>query len=155
MNPYTRFLGDADARTVIAETAGRLHVLAKSIGPAGWERTPAEGRWNAREIVSHMADTEIVFALRLRQTLAQEHHVIQPFDQDAWAQRYGAYEMGMALETFARVRDWNLAFLAATAPADLDHPVTHPERGTATFRTIVEAMAGHDLNHIEQLEALR
>jgi hypothetical protein len=32
--------------------------------------------------------------------------------------------------------------------------VTHPERGTMTFQTIVETMAGHDRNHIKQIEAI-
>ena len=36
-------------------------------------------------------------------------------------------------------------------PAAADRKVTHPERGTMTFQTIVETMAGHDLNHIAQL----
>jgi hypothetical protein len=33
-------------------------------------------------------------------------------------------------------------------------PVTHPERGTMTFQTIVETMAGHDLNHLAQLKKI-
>ena len=31
---------------------------------------------------------------------------------------------------------------------------SHPERGEMTFRTIVETMAGHDLNHLLQVEAI-
>ncbi|MBM3786620.1 MAG: DinB family protein [Acidobacteria bacterium] len=154
MNPYAKFLGELTASQVIAETAGRLHGLAREIGPAGWERRPAPDKWNAREVVCHLADTEIVFAMRLRQAQAEAHHVIQPFDQDAWARPYGVYEMGMAMEVFARVRDWNLQFLTSVPAAEWNRPVTHPERGTATFRAIVETMAGHDLNHIAQLEAL-
>jgi len=154
MNPYAEFLDGAEPQSVISETAGRLHAIARAIGPAGWERRPAEGKWNAREIVSHLADTEIVFAMRLRQTLAEPHHVIQPYDQDAWAEQYDAYDMGLALEVFARTREWNLKLLAAAASEAMSKPVTHPERGTMTFGTIVETMAGHDLNHIAQLEAL-
>jgi hypothetical protein len=154
MNPYAKVLDGQEPIAVVAETAGKLHAIAGAIGPAGWERRPAEGKWNAREIVCHLADTEIVFAMRLRQTLAEPHHVIQPFDQDAWAAQYGAYEMGLALDVFARMREWNLQLLAAAGPEALSKPVTHPERGTMTFGTIIETMAGHDLNHIAQLEAL-
>ncbi|MBM3765754.1 MAG: DinB family protein [Acidobacteria bacterium] len=154
MNPYAKFIDGQEPQSVIAETAGRLHAIARTIGPAGWERRPEEGKWNAREIVAHLADTEIVFAMRLRQTLAEPHHVIQPFDQDAWAAHYDAYDMGTALEVFARIRDWNLQLLAAAPAESMSKPVTHPERGTMTFGTIVDKMAGHDLNHIAQLEAL-
>lgn len=154
MNPYAKFVDGQSPRSVIGETAGRLHVIAKTIGPAGWERRPAHGKWNAREIVCHLADSELVFAMRLRQTLAEPHHVIQPFDQDAWASQYGAYDMGLALDVFARTREWNLQLLDALPPEAMSKPVTHPERGTMTFSTIIETMAGHDVNHIEQLEAL-
>jgi uncharacterized damage-inducible protein DinB len=155
MNPYAKYLGDNEPRTVITETPGRLHALARTIGTAGWERRPSDGKWNAREIVSHLADCEIVFAMRLRQTLAEPHHVIQQFDQDAWARMYDAHDMGLALEVFARVREWNLQLIAAAPPEAMNKPVTHPERGAMTFRTILETMAGHDLNHIAQLEALQ
>jgi hypothetical protein len=52
------------------------------------------------------------------------------------------------------VRAWNLALIRSVKPADLSKPVTHPERGTMTFQTIVETMAGHDRNHIQQIEKI-
>jgi hypothetical protein len=52
------------------------------------------------------------------------------------------------------VREWNLALIRAASPADLAKAVTHPERGTMTFQTIVETMAGHDRNHMKQMEAI-
>jgi len=39
-------------------------------------------------------------------------------------------------------------------PATFSKPVTHPERGTMTFKVLLETMAGHDLNHLRQLEAI-
>jgi hypothetical protein len=88
LNPYAEHLGDRDARQVIAATGQRLQALLATLGPerAGW--SPAPGKWSAREILCHLADCEIVFAFRLRQTLAQANHVIQPFDQDDWARSY-------------------------------------------------------------------
>ena len=52
------------------------------------------------------------------------------------------------------LRAWNIALIRSVQPADLSKPVTHPERGTMTFQTIVETMAGHDRNHIQQIEAI-
>ncbi len=54
---------------------------------------PAPGKWNAREIVCHLADTELVFAFRLRQAIAEPDHIVQPFDQDKWASNYAAYDL--------------------------------------------------------------
>jgi hypothetical protein len=47
-----------------------------------------------------------------------------------------------------------LLVIESTSESDRSRPATHPERGTMTFWTIVETMAGHDLNHLGQLERL-
>jgi len=154
LNPYNIYLGDRDPRAVIADTPRQLKLLVDRLGPAGLERSLAPGKWAARAILCHLADVECTFAFRLRQTLAQPHHVIQPFDQDDFSKRYGSLDANAAIETFSAVRRWNLALLESVGPEDLSRLVTHPERGTMTFQTVVETMAGHDLNHVRQLETI-
>jgi uncharacterized damage-inducible protein DinB len=154
MNPYASHLGDRAPLEVISETPRRLAQLVETIGPARLEVSPAPGKWSARDIISHLADAEIVFSFRLKQTLAEDHHVIQPFDQDLWAKSYPSCNTQLALAALSAVRAWNLALLQSVKLADLSKPVTHPERGTMTFQTIVETMAGHDRNHIQQIEAI-
>ena len=152
LNPYALNLGNRDPKTVIGQTASQLSALAKKIGPQGLDRKPSPDKWSPREILCHLADVEAVFAFRLRQTLAQPNHVIQPFDQDAWASQYAGFTAEAALNVFSSMRQWNET-LISNAPADaFARKVTHPERGEMTFQTIVETMAGHDLNHIQQLE---
>jgi len=154
MNPYAAHIGERTPLDVISDTPRRLAELVETIGPARLETPPAPGKWSARDILSHLADGELVFAFRLRQTLAEDHHVIQPFDQDLWAKAYPAYDAKSALAVLSVVRAWNLTLIRSVKPADLAKPVTHPERGTMTFQTIVETMAGHDRNHIKQVEAI-
>jgi len=149
LNPYASYLGERDPLIVIQATAGELAKLATTPG-----RTPSPGKWDIRQILCHLADCEIVFAFRLRQAAAEDRHVIQPFNQDLWAGAYGAYEAAVALDVFRTLRQWNLKFIAAQPAAVFAKEVTHPERGTMTFRTIVETMAGHDLNHLGQVAAL-
>jgi hypothetical protein len=154
MNPYARFLGSADPVQTMEATAGRLRALLDALGADGVERAPAPGKWCAREIVCHLADCELVFGFRLRQTLAEPGHVIQPFDQEKWAVRYAAFTAPEALGVFTSVRAWNTALVRAVPAEAFSTIVTHPERGNMTFQTIVETIAGHDLNHIRQLEAM-
>lgn len=154
MNPYAKYLGDRDARSAIAETAARLTTLAGQLGPEGLCRSPAPGKWSAAQILCHLADCEVVFAYRLRQALAEPHHLIQPFDQDVWAAGYDAIDGREALAVFMAVRRWNLALFARMTPADLEKRLTHPERGEMTVRTVLETIAGHDLNHIGQIERI-
>jgi len=153
-NPYAKFLGDRDARDVIAQTPARLAALTATLGPQGLERSLGPGKWRAREILCHLADCELVFAFRLRQALAEPNHVIQPFDQDQWAKPYADLDAQAAIETFSAARRWNVALLAKVSPAEFSKKLSHPERGEMTFRTVVETMGGHDLNHIAQLETI-
>jgi hypothetical protein len=154
MNPYAEHLGERNALEVIAATAQRLESLIATLGPERVQRSPAPGKWSAREVLCHLADGEIVFAFRLRQTLAEDHHVIQPFDQDKWAGMYRSYDVQAALAVFSAVRQWNLALIRSAVPQALSKKVAHPERGEMTFQTIIETMAGHDLGHVRQIERI-
>lgn len=154
MNPYAKFLGDRDPFEVIADTPRALESAIKKLTLERAVAPPAPGKWSAREIACHLADCEVVFAFRFRQTLAGPNHIIQPFDQDKWAAVYGAYDASEAVAAFSATRRWNLLFLKALPPAAFSTVVTHPERGTMTLRTVVETMAGHDLNHLGQIRAL-
>lgn len=155
-NPYAKFAEGRDVREVIGDTPERLKGTAGRLGDAAIELAPSPGKWSAREIFCHLADAEIAFAFRIRQTLAEPNHVIQPFDQEAWGRYYGsaALDARSALEAFSAARRWNLALLNAIRPEDFSKPVTHPERGEMTLQTIVETMAGHDLHHLEQLDRI-
>jgi hypothetical protein len=154
LNPYASFLGDRKPLEVIGATPDQVRQLLDRIGPLRAEQAPATGKWSAREIVCHLADCEVAFAFRLRQTLAEDRHVMQPFDQDKWAKQYGAYSAGDALAGFAALRQWNVALIRSLDAKDFAKAANHPERGDMTFQTIVETMGGHDLNHLKQIEAI-
>lgn len=153
-NPYEKFLGDGDPREVIAATVARLQSLFDSLGPEGAEIPPAPAKWSARQILCHLADCEIVFAFRLRQALAEDRPVVQPFDQDRWATRYKALDISSAMTVFTAVRAWNQQLIQSLSPVDLARKLTHPERGEMTVQVVVETIAGHDLNHLAQVRAI-
>jgi len=154
MNPYASYLGARDPREVIAATPHRLGALMETLGPEGAKRQPAPGKWSAREILCHLADCEIVFAYRLRQALAEAHHVIQPFDQDQWAAVYGAFDAPSAFAVFTTVRHWNVMLLGSLPAGAFSKTLSHPERGEMTYQVLLETMAGHDLNHLGQVERI-
>lgn len=154
LNPYAAFLSGREPLTILDTTAGRLQFLTQTIGDDKIATPPVAGKWSARDILCHLADCEMVFAFRLRQTLSEEHHLIQPFNQDSWAASYEKFSAPEALATFTAARRWNLLLIEAALPSQGAKLVTHPERGTMSFATIVETMAGHDLNHLAQLEQI-
>ncbi len=153
-NPYDKYLDGRALETVLAETADKIAEYLEVIGHDKATAPPAPGKWSAAEIVSHLADCEIVFGFRLRQTLAEDEPTIQPFDQDRWARVYKEVPARLALETFGAMRTWNLRLIKDALPGAAGRKMTHPERGTMTFGTVVETMAGHDLNHLGQLRKI-
>jgi hypothetical protein len=154
LNPYERFLDGRALEAILGSTAAEMGRLIETIGAERVNTPPAPGKWSAAEIVAHLADCELVFGFRLRQTLAEDAPVIQPFDQEKWAANYRGVPASQALEVFSALRGWNLRLIGGALPEAAARPVTHPERGAMTFLTIVETMAGHDLNHLGQLQRL-
>lgn len=154
LNPYDSFLDGQPIDAILASTADAIAECLKSIGPNRINLPPAPGKWSAAEIVCHLDDCEIVFAFRLRQALAEDGPTIQPFDQDKWAARYSGVLAAEALAAFSALRNWNLRLIRDAPPGAADRMMTHPERGTMTFQSVVETMAGHDLNHTAQLRGI-
>lgn len=154
LNPYAKFIDARPISEILAATPSALESLAEAIGPDRMAVAPAPGKWTPSEVLSHLADCEIAFGFRLRQTLAEDNHTVQPFDQEKWAAIYPGITAQQALAAFTAMREWNLILIRNAPQGAAKKPVTHPERGAMTFQTIVETMAGHDLNHIQQLQKL-
>jgi len=153
LNPYEEFLDGRPLETILAATPNAIAEYLEALGPKQ-STNPAPGKWSAAEIVCHLADCEIVFAFRLRQTLAEYNPTIQPFDQEKWAVQYPGIQGALALECFSALRKWNLLLIQSASSSAAGRIMTHPERGVMTFQTVVQTMAGHDLNHLAQLRRL-
>jgi hypothetical protein len=155
INPYARFLDGRPMETILAATAPEIAAHLMAIGPEKAAAAPAPGKWSPAETICHLADCEIVFAFRLRQALAEDAPtLLRFFDQDKWAAIYPGISAAEALAAFSAFRKWNLGLIHGALPAAANKPVTHPEWGTITFLTLIESMAGHDLNHLAQLAKL-
>jgi hypothetical protein len=119
-------------------------------------KRPAPGKWSATEILAHLADCEIVTGWRMRQILGAPGTPIQPFDQDAWAAagHYEKRDPHKSLEQFRSAREGNLLLLKSLTPEQWKHHGMHAERGVETIEHITCMMAGHDLNHTQQVERI-
>jgi hypothetical protein len=155
-NPYESFLDGRPVGAILAETTNTVAEYLEVIGHDRQRTPPAPGKWSAAEVVCHLADCEIAFGFRLRQTLSEDNPTLQPFDQDkwAWAASYADIPASLALEAFSALRKWNLHLIRTKLSTAAARPATHPERGAMTFQTIVETMVGHDLNHLGQLRKI-
>jgi hypothetical protein len=162
MDPYIRRiltrLGPLDPIAVLTATPTHLEELVALMGEDGLARSYAPGKWTGQTIVTHLADTELGMGFRFRQAVAvppgDPPHAAQPFDQDAWAERSARLDASLALETFRALRAWNLALFATFSLDDWSRDVFHPERGFEGVDGMVRFLAGHDLNHLDQLAAI-
>ena len=153
-HPYASYLKGRDPIDVITATAPRLRELLSGLSPEEINTPPGSNKWSLRELMAHLADCEIAWSWRLRQTLATENPSLQPFDQDAWSNRYAAYDFELAQTTFDVLRAWNVRLLSTITTDDRARPATHSERGEITLGAILGTIAGHDLHHLHLLEGL-
>jgi hypothetical protein len=115
-------------------------------------------KWSILEIIGHLADTELIQGYRLRQMMADQKPVIAPIDQDAWAKNLGYLEASAAelVAQYGLNRHHNLRLLRRLKPQDLSKSAWHPERNTnVNLESIVQLFAGHDANHLAQIERLK
>jgi len=139
-----------------SETTKRLSGLLQRGSPAKLKKRPAPEKWSVAEILAHLADVEMVTGWRLRSILAAPGTPIQAFDQDAWAAagQYSKRDSRKSLEQFRILREANLGLLKSLSPAQWKLFGMHAERGEESIERLTQMIAGHDINHIEQIEAI-
>ena len=157
---YTqRILGHVAGKNPLktqAATAKTIQKWVKGVAPAKLRKRPAPDKWSVAEIVAHLADAEIVVGWRLRAILAGPGSPIQAYDQDALAaaRQYAKHDPRQSIETFRAMREANLAFYKRLSPEQWKYHGLHAERGEETLERILHMMAGHDLNHMAQIERI-
>ncbi|HXM22792.1 MAG TPA: DinB family protein [Terriglobales bacterium] len=154
-----RILGYIDGKDplrVQRETPKKLQKLVKPLGKKQLTRRPEPGKWSIAEILAHLADTELVGGWRMRLILGSNGVPIQAFDQDVWADTlgYSRRDPKVSLETFRVLREANLAMLKSLPKNLWENYGMHQERGKETIAHIVRMFAGHDLNHLGQVEKI-
>lgn len=150
-------VGGKDPLAVQRDTPGKLAKLVRGLKPAQLRRPPAPGKWSIAEIAAHLAEAELVVGFRLRMMLNKPGVTIQAFDQNVWAatSNYAKQDVKQSLAMFRALREANLRLLRAQPSENLERWGMHEERGKETVAHTVRMIAGHDLNHLGQIEAIR
>ena len=150
------FVAEKDPWDVLASTAGRLRQLTAGRSTSELTRKPEPDRWSAAEILAHLADAEIVGAWRFRSVLASDGVPLQPFDQNAWAStfKYAQADPAESIDIFDANRRGTLSLLRRVDSALYANHGMHAERGKETVEHLIRLYAGHDLNHLAQVERI-
>jgi len=159
-NQYiARILGHVegqDALKVQRTTLGKLKKATRGLTPKQLKWRPEPGKWSVAEILAHLADVEIVISWRLRSVIGANGTTTQAFDQDVWASlfQYAKRDAKQSIELFRVLRENNLAMLKALPREIWDNYGMHLERGKETVSHMTRLLAGHDLNHLGQIERI-
>jgi hypothetical protein len=117
---------------------------------------PGPGTWSAREIVHHLADSEMTSAIRLRRLLAEDNPVIVGYDQEEYARRLH-YDRPIAtsLEAFRLARLVTSELLTRMSDAEWARTGTHSESGPYSAERWLEIYAAHAHGHADQIRRAR
>ena len=157
---YTRrILSNAlgqDPIKIQSKTNRKLGRLIKGVPTAKLRKRPAPEKWSVAEILAHLADVEIVIGWRMRSILGDPGTHVQAYDQNAWvtAGHYEKRDPHKSIELHRVVREANLALGTSISPAQWTHFGQHAERGQESIEHIVRMVAGHDINHVLQIERI-
>jgi hypothetical protein len=157
---YTeRILGYANGKRpliVLAATARKLDRLIRGVSMTKLCKRPAPEKWSVSEIIAHLADGEIVGGFRLRLILGSPGAPIIACDQDKWVTsgHYDERDPRKSVELFRVLREANLALLESLAPEQWKDYGIHSERGRESIEHIARMFAGHDINHLRQIEKI-
>lgn len=156
-NAYTTalldLLGSRPPLDVLQATPARARELIADVADARLMTAEAPGKWSVRHVLTHLADSDVVWGWRLRIILAQDRPPIQGYDQDAWADllHYGETDAHLSLDTFTALRRWNLRLVANATADELQRVGVHAERGEESVQHLMKLYAAHDLLHLNQI----
>jgi DinB superfamily len=143
-----------DPLAVLKKTPSTLAQLVERAPEGMLRQRPAPSKWSVVAILAHLAEVESASTWRYRQMIENNGGPLSAFNQDEWA-RLGDYESWSAqeaLELFRLLREANLRMFARLTAEEWQRFGMHVERGRLTVRDLMTQMAGHDLNHVEQIE---
>ena len=149
-------LGDRAPVSVLRSTPAELAAIVEAHSVEALTTPERAGKWSATQVMQHLADSDLVWAYRMRMVLAHDQPILSGYDQDAWAERlnYAAVVPTDALRQFAFLRELNLGLIGGLSNANLQRTSLHSERGEERLDHMIDLYAGHDLVHLRQLNRI-
>src|SRR5207248_7584522 len=131
---------------------GVLAAAVDGLTDAELDRRPAGGGWSAREVVHHVADSEMTSAIRLRRLLVEERPVLEGYDEVEFARalHYGLRPVGPSLDAVRAARETTASILTRLGEADWGRAGTHAESGPYSVETWLRIYAAHCHDHADQ-----
>jgi hypothetical protein len=134
-------------------TARDLVALISGADGSALRAAPAPGEWSPATVVSHLADAELVYLVRLKLVVAEDRPTLTAFDENRWSERFASLDADAkeALGRWRTLREATLRLIESFEDAEWERTGHHVERGTLSTQGMVELLAAHDRNHLDQI----
>jgi len=145
-------LGGDDPLAVLRASLDEVPTLVSAASAEQLGHAPAPGEWSAWQVLSHLADSDLMAGTRVRMIVTQDRPALVGYDQEAWTARFSALDGDVqdTLERWRALRATNVRIFASLTAAEWQRVGVHSERGEESARLTVELMAGHDRVHLDQ-----
>lgn len=116
----------------------------------------ASGEWTPRQIAHHLGDSEMMSAIRLRRLIAEDHPVIQGYDEVEFARRFTSDRpIEPSLEAMRWARETTAQILDRMTEEDWLRTGMHDESGPYSVEKWLTIYAAHGHDHAEQIKRSR
>src|ERR1041385_5372394 len=116
--PYTADLEGRDPAVSIREVVPRVGAIIRGWTGAAFERSYAPGKWTARQLLIHLAQSELALGNRARMAMTIPNYTAQPFNQDEWLVRDSRLSGPDAYDAFTGMARMNLTLLENASAAE-------------------------------------
>jgi hypothetical protein len=136
-----------------ADGPNEVERAIRDIGRHAFDRRPPDGSWSAREVIHHLADSEMTSAIRVRRLLFEDDPVIGGYDEAGYAIafHYADRPIEPALAALRAARSTTVQILERLGEAAWSRQGTHTESGPYSVEHWLRIYAGHAHEHAEQI----
>ena len=157
-NPYAKqlllYVVDKEPLEVFASTPSAITKAIRGLNNNQLKKPPKKGKWSIAQIIAHLSDGEIVLSYRFRKVLAEPGTKIESYNQNKWAENlhYKKADCKKMLALFIAIRKTNVELLKSLSEKEWKRFGIHSERGKENVEKMLLLYAGHDMNHLKQIE---
>lgn len=123
------------------------------LSQSGLSRTHHEESWNIRQILHHLADTEMILHTRIKKIIAEPRQVVWNCEQDDWNEAFGYIDesLGIKKQAYEICRDLNYELIEKYYDQFHQKEFVHSEMGLRTVKDEFEKIGWHNEKHLEQI----
>jgi uncharacterized damage-inducible protein DinB len=118
---------------------------------------PIPGKWSTLEVLCHLADTEQLFAERMKRVIAEDRPPLLYADPDRWVANLAYHDRDAAEEVaFIRATRQQMSRVLRTQPPEAWQRVgLHNKAGEQTLEQLLRKAIDHLAHHLEFIKAKR